>query len=275
MTYPADHLALNHMARPQLTVTELCELANRFGFGGIELRTDIGANAVAAPTDARSAASIARDAGVPIVSINALQRFNQWSNELDRQARVLSELTALCEAQFMVMCPVNDPAQLPEPETARARMRESLEHLAPIVEAAGIRALVEPLGFATSSLRTKQEAYRAIESLGLRDRFALLHDTFHHYIAGEASFYPDGTALVHISGVERAVDEPENLRDDDRVLVGSNDLAGNITQIKQLAEAGYTGIVSFEPFATEVQRAPDLEAALRTSISWIARSLSR
>ena len=93
--------------------------------------------------------------------------------------------------------------RLSESERQRG-LREALRALAPILAEAGIMGLVEPLGFEESSLRLKARRVEAIEDLDLGDRFRLVHDTFHHYLAGEPRMFPDWTGLVHISGVDDA-----------------------------------------------------------------------
>ncbi|MGO4139887.1 hypothetical protein ACEQ6A_36365, partial [Rhizobium brockwellii] len=50
----------------------------------------------------------------------------------------------------------------------------------------GIIGLVEPLGFEICSLRSKTEAAEEIRELGAESTFRLVHDTFHHHLAGEA-----------------------------------------------------------------------------------------
>ena len=74
--------------------------------------------------------------------------------------------------------------------------------------------------------------------------------------------FPEWTGLVHISGVDD--DLPlERLRDEHRVLVGADDVLGNLGQILALME-GYDGPYAFEPFAASVHDAGDIGAALET-----------
>jgi 2-keto-myo-inositol isomerase len=144
-----------------------------------------------------------------------------------------------------VMCPVNDRAWTPPPGSLRA----ALQGLAPILAGAGIGGLIEPLGFEECSLRTKAEAAEAIDTLGLGDRFKLVHDTFHHHLCGDPRMFPAHTGLVHISGVEDRATPLAAIRDGHRVLVGDADILGNARQIAALRHAGYQGPFSFEPFA--------------------------
>jgi 2-keto-myo-inositol isomerase len=134
---------------------------------------------------------------------------------------------------------------------------------------------VEPLGFAQCSLRLKSEAVAAISELGLGARFRLVHDTFHHTLAGEATIYPAQTGLIHISGVEDPTVAVADMLDAHRVLVGPRDRLGNIAQIRALLAAGADAPLSFEPFAPEVHGDPDIAAALAHSMQFITRELAR
>jgi 2-keto-myo-inositol isomerase len=98
--------------------------------------------------------------------------------------------------------------------------------------------------------------------------FRLVHDTFHHRLAGEAEIFPELTGLVHISGVIASLGI-EALRDGHRVLVTEADLMGNIEQVRALIAGGYDGFLSFEPFAAEVQDLAEPAGAIRRSIELV------
>ena len=84
--------------------------------------------------------------------------------------------------------------------------------------------------------------------------------------------FPQRTGLVHISGVEDRTLARSEILDAHRVLVGENDIMGNIAQIRGLVAGGYWGPFSFEPFAESVHALPDVAAALRESIAFIRRA---
>ncbi len=100
----------------------------------------------------------------------------------------------------------------------------------PMLEAHDLIGLVEPLGFEACALRYKEEAVEAIESLGATARFKLVHDTFHHTLAGGGPIFADHTGIVHISGVTDPSLAVSEMRDKHRVLVTRNDRLGNIEQ---------------------------------------------
>jgi 2-keto-myo-inositol isomerase len=147
--------------------------------------------------------------------------------------------------------------------------------LKPILEARGLLGFIEPLGFEDCALRRKSDAVKAIYAAAGEPVFRLVHDTFHHHLAGEAIFFPNLTGLVHLSGVEDDDLPVERMRDGHRVLVGRADRLGNVRQVRELLARGYRGALSFEPFATEIAQAHDIAARLRASIDYVQGELER
>jgi 2-keto-myo-inositol isomerase len=266
--------ALNHMVAPRKTFAELVELAASLGLEQVEIRNDLPGVAISDGTPPGRIRVQAEAAGVRILSINALQRFNDWNDERANEAARLAGYAQGCGAAALVLCPVNDASWRRSDQERLDGLRQALGALAPILAEAEIVGLVEPLGFPESSLRLKGEAVEAIEELELGDRFRLVHDTFHHYLAGEVRLFPEWTGLVHISGVEEATLPLERTRDEHRVLVGANDLSGALLQILALME-GYSGAYSFEPFAASLHGLDDIAGALELSMHWIDREIAR
>ena len=130
--------------------------------------------------------------------------------------------------------------------------------------------LVEPLGFAELSLRLKREAVEAIDAVGGSRTFRLVHDTFHHAIAGEEDVFPARTGLVHISGVEEEALPFSSLRDPHRVLVGPRDRLGNVEQLRRLTDGGYAGTVSFEPFAEQTRTLAEIASDIEESMAYLS-----
>ena len=150
-----------------------------------------------------------------------------------------------------------------------------LKALKPILSSRGITGLVEPLGFEICSLRSKQEAADAIRAVDAGEIFRLVHDTFHHHLAGQPAVFPEMTGLVHISGVTDAAVSVADMRDPHRVLVDRDDRLGNIAQIRALLAGGYAGPFSFEPFALAVHALASPGEALAESMEFITAELAR
>jgi 2-keto-myo-inositol isomerase len=265
--------ALNHMVAPRADLGTLFALAARLGFEAVEVRNDLQGVAIADGTEAAHVGRLANEHGLRILSINALQRFNDWTTARAAEAQALAEYARDCGAEALVLCPVNDRQFRPGDEARLEGLRRALSELRPILAARGIKGLVEPLGFAESSLRLKREAIEAIDATGGGATFRVVHDTFHHAVSGETAIYPERTGLVHISGVEEDVSRSA-MRDPHRILVGPSDRLDNAGQIRMLLAGGYTGFLSFEPFAESVHRLHDVGAALEESAGFLSRSLA-
>ena len=270
MTAPV--FALNHMVAPRLPLPELIRTAKALGIDRIEIRNDLPGNAILDGTPPETVRRLAAGAGVEILSINALQRFNDWTPARAAEAGELAAYAGACGARALVLVPVNDGSGKLEGER-QGNLRLALKGLMPILEKHALIGLVEPLGFQSCSLRSKREAVEAIAAVGGGHRFRLVHDTFHHVLAGEPEFFPERTGLVHISGVDDRSVGIDDMRDPHRVLVGPADRLDNVGQIRRLMQEGYDGPFSFEPFAAEVHRGKPVPA-LRESIACINQALA-
>lgn len=264
--------ALNHMCAPSLGVSEFLDLARSLDVSAVEIRNDIPGQAILDGTKPGAIREAAEERGLRIISINALQRFNDWSEERADEARRLIDFCAACGAEGLVLVPVNDGIGRSDGER-QANLLVALKALLPLLASAGVRGLVEPLGFETCSLRFKSEAADAVRSIDARSTLAVVHDTFHHHLTGEPDLFPEVTGLVHISGVTDATLRVSEMRDGHRVLVDKHDRLGNVEQLRSLMAAGYSGALSFEPFSPAVHRAQDLAGDLRRSMEFIREGL--
>jgi 2-keto-myo-inositol isomerase len=262
--------ALNHMAVPRLGIAGFFDLAKSLGIAAVEIRNDLEGKAILDGTAPQEIRSLAGDAGVEIISINALQRFNEWNAAREREAVELAAYARDCGAQALVLVPVNDGSGRADGER-QENVLKSLKALKPILTDHGITGLLEPLGFQICSLRSKREAIDAIDAADGASAFRLVHDTFHHTLAGEPDIFPDRTGLVHISGVSDTAIGVDQMLDAHRVMVGAEDRIGNIGQIRALNAAGYRGYYSFEPFAASIHQHSDPKAMIRESMEYIGR----
>jgi 2-keto-myo-inositol isomerase len=261
--------ALNHMVAPRTDIDSFFDLAKRLEIDGVEIRNDLKGTAIADGTAASVVRSAAEKHGVRIISINALQRFNDWTKERADEARDLADYAVACGAEALVLCPVNDWRFRPGEQARLDGLRQALSELLPLLSTRKLKGLVEPLGFPESSLRLKREAIEAIGATGGSATFRVVHDTFHHAISGEAAVFAAETGLVHISGVDDDAIQLASMRDAHRVLVGPGDRLDNLRQIAALTAAGYSGPFSFEPFAESVHNTADIAAALKGSAAYI------
>lgn len=259
--------ALNRMVAPRLGLTDFIALARTLGSDAIEIRNDLGGIGIEDGTPASQMGEQCRAAGLRVLSINALYPFDVWNDERRAQTLKLAAYARECGAEALVMCPLNDPLDTRSSAERARDLRTALSALAPILREHGLLGFIEPLGFVECALRTKRQAVDAIRAVGGLDVFRLVHDTFHHHLAAEQEFFPELTGLVHISGVEDGVLPLNTLRDAHRVLVSDADILGNAMQIERLLRGGYSGHLSFEPFAESVHGLDDVQPALQASIA--------
>lgn len=258
--------AINHISAPKLLLAEFFQMVRRLGVSEVEIRNDL--PDVLGSMDPAKVRAEAESQGVTILSINALYPFNVWSGDLPDQAVKMADYAQAAGAKALVMCPLNDGNEVSFDDLVAA-----LKAMKPILQERGLMGLVEPLGFPISSLRKKATAIEAIKAAGGEGVYKLIHDTFHHYLAGETEFFPEWTGLVHISGVTDPDVAVDDMLDAHRVLVDGADRLENLPQIKALLDAGYDGPFSFEPFAPEVHDAADPEAALKSSMDHVRSGL--
>lgn len=271
-TRSAPVFAINHIVTPALRPQAFFQLARSIGLQDVEIRNDLAGNAIIDGTPAVDVRAQAAEAGVKITTINALQRFNQWTAERAGEAIELADYARDAGVAALVLVPVNDGTGQGDGERQK-NLRAALKGLLPILHERGLLGFVEPLGFEICSLRSKREAVEAIGDIGGQDTFRIVHDTFHHHLAGEPEFFPQWTGLVHISGVTDAAVSVSDMRDSHRVLVDAQDRLGNIAQIRALIAGGYAGLFSFEPFAEEVQRLENPVEAIAASMDTIKSGL--
>ena len=264
--------ALNHMTVAHASYAELVALAAQLGCVGIEVRNDL-PQPLFDGMDPAEAGRMARDAGLRLLAVAEVKRFNDWSDARRAEALGLMKIAEAAGAEAVSLIPRNDNLGLGNGER-QAHLRVALRDLAPMLADHGLTGLVEPLGFATCALRHKAEAVEAITALGAEGTVRLVHDTFHHHLAHGGPLFPAHTGIVHISGVTDPDLGLAEMGDVHRVLVDERDRLGNLDQIAALAAAGCAGPVSFECFAPEVHGAADPAAGLRASMEFIRSRLA-
>jgi 2-keto-myo-inositol isomerase len=260
--------ALNHMTVARLSFRELLDLAAQLGCVGIEVRNDL-PQPLFDGMDPEMAGDVIRAAGLRLLAVAEVKRFNDWSEDKAAEALALMKVARAAGAEAVSLIPRNDNQGMGNGER-QAALRVALKALKPMLEDHDLLGMVEPLGFEICALRTKAEAVEGIEAVGGTGRFKLVHDTFHHTLAHGGPIFPQHTGIVHVSGVVDQEVGLSQMRDAHRVLVTPGDRLGNIDQIAALQAAGWTGPVSFEAFAPSVHVLADPERALRASMGHLA-----
>jgi 2-keto-myo-inositol isomerase len=264
--------ALNHMTAPDLGWEAFADLARDLGCVGVEYRNDLG-RPLFGGTDPAAVGAAVKARGLRFMALAEVKMFNDWSQTKRVEAEALMQIAVAAGAEAISLIPRNDGVA-----TDRAGSRTVTEHalreLLPMLRDHGLKAMVEPLGFAVCSLRYKDVLADAIDAVGGRGTYFIVHDTFHHHLAGGGAIFPEMTGIVHVSGViDREVAVAE-MRDPHRVLVDAQDRLGNVDQIAALRAAGYAGPISYEPFAPSVHALRDARPALGASMEFIREGLA-
>lgn len=265
------NFAVNHMTIANASYQELLNIAGELCCVGVEIRNDL-PGPLFDGASAESAAVAAQSKGLRILALSEITSFNNLSDEKLNQAQSLMKIAHACGAEAVSLIPRNDGQGI-EKTVGKTDLRQALIALQPLLEAYDLVGMIEPLGFAESSLRYKSDVVDVIESLDATERFMLVHDTFHHHLAGENAFFPAQTGIVHVSGVVDSSLATDQLQDAHRVLVDESDCLDNIGQIEALLEGGYEGPFSYEAFSPEVHAFTDPRAELFGSFNHITSSL--
>ena len=188
---PTGSFALNRIACPGLGLEDFFRVAREVGLTKVELRNDLPGGRVTDALSPSSAAALAENEGVEIITINALQKFNvkALAGRVAAELEGLLELASALRCRAVVLCPNNDRADGRDAATRRRETVEALASLGPLFEASGVLGYVEPLGFAESSLSSSATAAEAVRESG-QPCYRILYDTFHHYVG------PDGSSTI-------------------------------------------------------------------------------
>lgn len=260
--------ALNRTCAPGLALPEFITLAQTVGVAAVEIRNDIEGREFADGTPAPEVKARLDAAGLAVASVNALQRFNDWTPERAAEARALVAYAAALGAPGLVLCPVHVPEGW-DAARCESQLREGLAALAPILRDHGVTGYVEPLGMTHSTMKRQDMAVAAVSDIDGWDCYALCYDTFQSFRCGDDSLHPDRIALAHMSGIT-APGLPGDLVEPQRGLIFPDDRVGNVARLNALKAAGYSGFVSMEPFDPRVQSDPDLARHLRASLDHVA-----
>ncbi len=263
---------LNHMTVAKQSFAALLDTAHAIGAIGVELRNDLPQPLFDGMSPAEGGAAL-KARGLRLLALAEVKRFNDWSADKRAEALALMKIAQAAGAEAVSLIPRNDNLGMGNGER-QANLRVALRDLRPMLDDHGLVGMVEPLGFAICALRHKAEAVEAIEALGAKGSFKLVHDTFHHFLSGDAELFPDHTGIIHISGVTMPMIAADEMTDAHRVLVDARDRLGNIDQIEALQAAGCNCPLSFEAFAPETHALTDPAQALKRSIEFIRSRLA-
>ena len=264
--------ALNHMTAPGLGWQAFLGLAASLGCSGVEFRNDL-KTPLFDGADPATIKTAMTEQGLRLLALAEVKMFNDWSDAKAAEAEALMRIAVAAGAEAVSLIPRNDGVATDRADSRRVT-QTALREILPMLRAHGLKAMVEPLGFAVCSLRYKDILADVIDAVGGHGTYFMVHDTFHHHLAGGGPIFADLTGIVHVSGLVDQVVAVDDMRDPHRVLVDADDRLGNVAQIVALRDAGYAGPISYEPFAPSVHAMADARSALARSMDFIRQGVS-
>ena len=261
--------AINRMVAPRLPLDGFLALAKKAGAAAVEVRNDVEGQEFADGSPALELKARIADAGLAVASINALQRFNDWTAERAGETEALFRYAAALGAPGIVMCPVIDANHGWSETELAAKLRQSLKAIKALASDTGVIGYVEPLGMVDSTLRSQRIAAEAIADVDGAGPLQICYDTFQFYRAHDTKLYPELIGLVHVSGIARTDLPPEKLTEPDRGFVDAKDITDTAGQLKAIIARGYRGYVSMEPFDPKIHAADDVSEPLARSFAYL------
>lgn len=265
-----SEFVINHMTVAKLSFRDLLSLAQGLGCCGIELRLDLDRPLFDGSTPT-AAGDAARHHGLKILTVAEIGHFDDPESDLLTRAEQLMQLASACDSEAISLIPRND-GQGTDAAERQDNLDQALTRLRPLLERYNLIGLVEPLGFKQSSQRSKAEVVQSILRTGTQGRIKLVHDTFHHYLAGEDEYFAEHTGIVHVSGVPESSLPISQLQDEHRGLIDEHDRLGNLEQLRALRQSGYAGTISIEAFSPVVHALTDPGAALAQTLKFMTSS---
>ena len=267
-----DLLCLNRIIKPQIPLEEFLKFTADLGIKYVEVRNDFTDKGTLDGLSDTALHKAFNDTGTKALTINALYPFEDvqmLKENIEKLKGLIAEARRISCPQI-VFCPLNDANDKRSPAQRADELATALTAYGPLLAEAGIIGLIEPLGFAICSLRTKKAALEGIAKCKYPESYKLLHDTFHHYLSSETEFFPGETAIVHVSGLLAGKTKAATT-DEDRILVTEDDIMDNRGQVAALLKAGSTAPISYEPFSPQVRALPlpELKSQLQKSIDYL------
>jgi 2-keto-myo-inositol isomerase len=265
--------ALNRTCAPQMSLADFISLAVSAGVKAVEIRNDVDGREFADGTPAHEVRARLDGSGLTVASVNALQRFNEWTPARTKEAEAIIGYAAKLGAPGVVLCPVHNEDHGWSEAEAERNLRDGLKNLLPILRDHGITGYVEPLGMKGSTMKRQSMAVAAVSDVDGWDACALCFDTFQFFRCDDNAMHYDRIGLAHMSGISRRDLMPNELTEPDRGLVFIDDRVDNVGLLRNLLASGYSGFVSMEPFNPAVQNDPELPARLRASLEYLSTLL--
>lgn len=260
-----ERFCLNRKAAPAIPLTETIQLVSELGVPNVEVRNDLYGppdnTTILDHLSGQRVANLLNEKQVNVETINAIGNMDNRDmiRENLKSLTSMLEMTKDFDLKNIIFCPVRSTDDHRSIEQRKTDAIANVRDYSSVLKQYGVNGLIEPLGFADSTLRTPWEGQAVIDAAGV-DNFKLVADTFHYYLAGvtDEQFIHkvdvNYVGLVHLSAVTTTTTPLENLDDQDRYMLSSDDIMESATLAKKFENAGYQGLYAFEPFSDDLKK---------------------
>src|SRR5258707_13074070 len=179
-----DLLCLNRIIKPQVPLEEFLKFTADLGIKYVEVRTDFTDKGVLDGLSDAALQKAFKDTGIKALTINALYPFEDvkvLKENIEKLNGLIAEAKRI-NCRQIVLCPLNDANDKRSPAQRADELATALNAYGPFFAEAKMIGLIEPLGFAICSIRTKKAALEAIAKLTYPTSYKWIHDTFQHYM---------------------------------------------------------------------------------------------
>ncbi len=142
------------MTAPNLGWEAFLDLAKATGCMGVEFRNDLKAALFGGADPAAVKAAVAAR-GLRFLALAEVKMFNDWSSAKAAEAEALMKIAVAAGAEAVSLIPRNDGVATDRAESRKVT-ETALRELLPMLKAHGLKAMVEPLGFASARCATRR-----------------------------------------------------------------------------------------------------------------------
>lgn len=260
-----ERFCLNRKAAPSIPLEETIPFVSGLGVPNIEVRNDLyGAPDNASILDHLQGKEVARlldENHVNVETINAVGNMDS-RDMIDENLKSLTEMLEMTKdfnLKNIIFCPVRSTSDHRSTDQRKHDAVANVRDYSTVLKKYGVNGLIEPLGFEDSTLRAPWEGQVVIDAAGV-DNFKLVADTFHYYLAGvtddqfKQKVDKDYIGLVHLSAVTTTETPLNELDDQDRYMLTSNDIMKSAEWANKFEDVGYQGLYAFEPFSDDLKQ---------------------
>ena len=137
--------AINQIVLPNAKFIDFVNLAKLLDISAIEIRNDI-ANNLIKENNPQKIKDICKSRSIKIISINALQKFNIWTDKRSKEFIALCEYATATGIEAIVLVPLND-GTIVDNKTQKELLQNSLKSIINILDDYNLMGYIKTISF--------------------------------------------------------------------------------------------------------------------------------